>query len=413
MRTLASGRTSAPRARGGGPGWSRTCSAMRRCSPRTRGWSPHPSPRRCTSGVLPAHAGVVPGRRRPARRGFRAPRARGGGPVPRARRQMPDACSPRTRGWSQPHEPEGKESFVLPAHAGVVPGSSRVAGQRTSAPRARGGGPVRASAPARTCPCSPRTRGWSRVRLLRADAVDVLPAHAGVVPTPGRSPAPCTCAPRARGGGPYVAGVAGWSIECSPRTRGWSRTAAPRAERWCRAPRARGGGPGTTVDLSGIGLCSPRTRGWSHADPRHRRCCRVLPAHAGVVPGLGCAGNRTPGAPPAHAGVVPCSINRTVRRSCSPRTRGWSRGLVGHRVVVGVLPAHAGVVPGGRRPYGRSDSAPRARGGGPSTRRQARTPPVCSPRTRGWSHEVAGAGVGDGVLPAHAGVVPGSTLKGR
>ena len=70
--------------------------------------------------------------------------------------------------------------------------------------------------------CSPRTRGWSLYVTARLAPLDVLPAHAGMVP-PGTAPAvPRPRAPRARGDGPVPIQIIGELAECSPRTRGWS-----------------------------------------------------------------------------------------------------------------------------------------------------------------------------------------------
>jgi hypothetical protein len=131
----------------------------------------------------------------------------------RARRR----CRPRSRS-------------VLPAHAGMVPGSTAAARRTSSAPRARGDGPGNATSSAPHSPCSPRTRGWSRHGRRFPEPADVLPAHAGMVPlgsSPGRARG---CAPRARGDGPTLDEGALRPAECSPRTRGWST-----------APRATGG----------------------------------------------------------------------------------------------------------------------------------------------------------------------------
>src|SRR5690606_6321385 len=56
--------------------------------------------------------------------------------------------------------------------------------------------------------CSPRTRGWSPRLAARIRALSVLPAHAGMVPTPSPTSAESRCAPRARGDGPAPSAVA-------------------------------------------------------------------------------------------------------------------------------------------------------------------------------------------------------------
>ena len=94
----------APRARGDGPRESRRSEPGRVCSPRTRGWS---RPRRRLEGqarVLPAHAGMVRAHSRPTRTSGSAPRARGDGPRNLLCRRSVRKCSPRTRGWSGQHD---------------------------------------------------------------------------------------------------------------------------------------------------------------------------------------------------------------------------------------------------------------------------------------------------------------------
>ena len=92
-------------------------------------------------------------------------------------------CSPRERGWSlremQPQFP----LTVLPARAGMVPGRSAVCARWCGAPRASGDGPsFREGSIARPA-CSPRERGWSR-RGSRPDSRPrVLPARAGMTPS--------------------------------------------------------------------------------------------------------------------------------------------------------------------------------------------------------------------------------------
>ena len=370
----------APRARGDGPVVAQVLGVQGECSPRTRGWSPRPPPLPAAPGVLPAHAGMVPCRSAKNTSKTCAPRARGDGPGIAPTEIQIGACSPRTRGWS-PHPCRPlRRGPVLPAHAGMVPLRSFSKDPFYSAPRARGDGPSTERDCCKWQPCSPRTRGWSPRRPSAPFPVRVLPAHAGMVricsPSPGVGP----CAPRARGDGPEQLDEPPGDLVCSPRTRGWSLGQAatgspgpvlpahagmvpPGAARGLphpRAPRARGDGPYAAVLRRIQQLCSPRTRGWSlpaAAIPFHRP---VLPAHAGMVPSAGAVpAPRTrgwspldqqvtnPGAVlPAHAGMVPAgSTSGTAmacaprargdgpetrkapseRRKCSPRTRGWSQ----------------------------------------------------------------------------------------
>ena len=161
------------------PGYARvvrtagSLSPRPRCSPSTRGWSTIARSYMAGCDRAPRVRGVVPCRY--ARRGWQgAPRVRGGGP--------------RTR-------PRAGTGGVLPAYAGVVPGTQAVclAGTR-SAPRVRGGGPKIVPANGDPMVCSPRTRGWSTRHAGGSVRRACAPAYAGVVPPgcgrPCRSGAP-------------------------------------------------------------------------------------------------------------------------------------------------------------------------------------------------------------------------------
>src|SRR5260221_468641 len=56
--------------------------------------------------------------------------------------------------------------------------------------------------------------------------------------------------------------------------------------------------------------------------------------------------------------------------------------------------------------WARAWSAPRARGDGPLDRVESVGGRLCSPRTRGWSHQRAQNKQTPQMLPAHAGMVP-------
>ncbi len=273
-----------PRARGGGPahsaggtdaarwsprtrGWSRWRAGRdgEVWSPRTRGWSRLATSSTAARTVVPAHAGVVPARQEHWREVASGPRARGGGPGNRNPRIRRGQWSPRTRGWSRPRRPPVTHLRVVPAHAGVVPRTSRPRRPFSCGPRARGGGPP-SPAPL------PQT-------------VVVVPAHAGVVlgvAFRGR---------RARTGGPRAHG--GLSLRCGfgvlvagvvPAHAGVVPPKSPTPGASACGPRARGGGPGGSRGTSRTGLWSPRTRGWSLAVGRLGGELAVVPAHAGVVP---------------------------------------------------------------------------------------------------------------------------------
>ncbi len=335
------------------------------CSPRTRGWSQDPPEPSQRALVLPAHAGMVPATRSQTAKTPRAPRARGDGPYGLESLAPKILCSPRTRGWS--HFQAGGDAVgeVLPAHAGMVPSARCWRSRGRCAPRARGDGPRRSCGWVLQHPCSPRTRGWSLVPGAAVQLAAVLPAHAGMVPG-GRLDLPAPCS----------------------------------------APRARGDGPLQGQDVRPTLMCSPRTRGWSREPPCYGEDGSVLPAHAGMVPAPRSPPEDAMGAPRARGDGPVAVLHAEAHGLCSPRTRGWSPGDLFADDRVFVLPAHAGMVPAPRSPPEDAMGAPRARGDGPSTYWLEGFLQLCSPRTRGWSHLRVDGVAALVVLPVHAGMVP-------
>ena len=169
-----------PRAGGGLPRWMRWTAWIRSSSPRRRGSSRcHPRvPLR--PPVLPAQAGVFPGPRPCCGHGTRPPRAGGGLPFGLGKSIMQLESSPRRRGSSGGWIRLGRDVRVLPAQAGVFPGSSRSRPGRGCPPRAGGGLPQPSPAVAKLIASSPRRRGSSLDPNLTAHRRRVLPAQAGV-----------------------------------------------------------------------------------------------------------------------------------------------------------------------------------------------------------------------------------------
>ncbi len=416
----------APRARGDGPSPSWPSRAAALCSPRTRGWSLFTAPHRSAGAVLPAHAGMVQQLRPGVGGGRRAPRARGDGPMIRSR-YGPDApCSPRTRGWSRGRARMPTPEEVLPAHAGMVPGRGRTGSPSPCASRARGDGPMDArrrglrgpvlpahagmvptAGPAMRLSCraprargdgpawsglwgsefrcSPRTRGWSRQQTHGAARALVLPAHAGMVQgEPYQAQVDTGCSPRTRGWSLGVR-IVGEFVDVLPAHAGMVPCQPSPAPSDPGAPRARGDGPLSAIARPLRSGCSPRTRGWSRLHDLWPGPDVVLPAHAGMVP------SRTPAAvawqcaPRARGDGPTCVASHRPIGRCSPRTRGWSLALPEPPDAALVLPAHAGMVPTARCRASPRARAPRARGDGPVVQTQRIAVPTCSPRTRGWS----------------------------
>ena len=214
------------------------------------------------------------------------------------------SCSPRPRGWSRPGRPAARRAHLLPAPAGMVPGTTSRTPPARSAPRARGDGPPSAVDFAEPDTCSPRPRGWSPRHHQAPALLGLLPAPAGMVP---------------------------------PRT-GRTRTTAA-------APRARGDGPSNLPGIGSLSVCSPRPRGWSPVGQFAHRPGRLLPAPAGMVPPPRRRHSPQEAAPRARGDGPPAQLARATVIHCSPRPRGWSRPDGALRDVLDLLPAPAGMVP--------------------------------------------------------------------
>ncbi len=356
------GSETAPRTRGDGPSAPPSPRGIQFCSPHPRGWSQAAVRRHWPVGLLPAPAGMVPhsGPQGPGR--WSAPRTRGDGPWASARSVPSTCCSPHPRGWSLTQARKDRDAGLLPAPAGMVPGRRLVRCRRPAAPRTRGDGPSLRPARTGTLVCSPHPRGWS-LGVGSFGAVDLLlPAPAGMVPHSGPQGPGRWSAPRTRGDGPGSVPATYQYQLCSPHPRGWSRDAgvhrqggrllpapagmvpgAPIAETLAAtAPRTRGDGPGHAIIYGDPKGCSPHPRGWSQR-PRVRGDREtLLPAPAGMVPvpaGPSSARRsapRTRGDGPAPTGVV------WLSDACSPHLRGWSHAVrVGGRLT-GLLTAPAG-----------------------------------------------------------------------
>ncbi len=134
------------------------------------------------------------------------------------------------------------------------------------------------------------------------------------------------------------------------------------------------------------------------------RVAIVLPAQAGVDRRRVVAVRTAAGAPRAGGGGPAHLLAAADGETCSPRRRGWTEATPGRPLITVVLPAQAGVDRKPARPTRRCARAPRAGGGGPPTSTPTPSPPVCSPRRRGWTAAMDARRLGVGVLPAQAGV---------
>ncbi len=216
-----------PRTRGDGPPPSARSRIDREASPHTRGWTASPREgEECAVG-FPAHAGMDHRRARAQRVPRRLPRTRGDGPCISQLCNGPEEASPHTRGWTHDALHRTARAGGFPAHAGMDPSWRGPARRPRWLPRTRGDGPCAAAVKRAPGRASPHTRGWTRRIALRARRADGFPAHAGMdhvlvaVRPVGRG------LPRTRGDGPTVAVKIEHAASASPHTRGWTRPRRP------------------------------------------------------------------------------------------------------------------------------------------------------------------------------------------
>ncbi len=341
-------------------------------------------------------------------------------------------CSPHPRGWSHVARAGGEGDRLLPAPAGMVPKPPSCAATWRTAPRTRGDGPGGRPTLSRLQVCSPHPRGWSPQHIQHLPAGRLLPAPAGMVPGTWPARSWGSAAPRTRGDGPGAGADNQFQLTCSPHPRGWSprhsrgRTGAhllpapagmvptglARSRRTRPAPRTRGDGPWWHPDDPSWPFCSPHPRGWSHDRHRLGRVLLLLPAPAGMVP------RRSPGrarrsTAPRTRGDGP-ETNRSAydAQICSPHPRGWSQRRALRPDEELLLPAPAGMVPKRSERQLGSTTAPRTRGDGPAPPNTSSPADGCSPHPRGWSRAAQLASEREGLLPAPAGMVPSTWTAG-
>ncbi len=171
-------------------------------------------------------------------------------------------------------------------------------------------------------------------------------------------------------------------------------------------PRSRGGASRSEARRWSGSSSSPLTRGCFRRRVRRSEQADVLPAHAGVLPPR--TGSRwwRPGPPRSRGGASEAARDHRHARPSSPLTRGCFPAAVGGQADQGVLPAHAGVLPS-RRPGCQARACPpRSRGGASWSSFMVGLLSRSSPLTRGCFRWRPGGAGRCAVLPAHAGVLP-------
>ena len=354
-----------PRARGDGPSRPAPRPEHPPASPRSRGWTRLAGRREGGGGGFPALAGMDPSCSTRVARSSRLPRARGDGPDSTVLCHIHTRASPRSRGWTLAPRPPPDPRAGFPALAGMDPSATTSVVRLRGLPRARGDGPGSLGGGGGADGASPRSRGWTPLRCRHPSLRGGFPALAGMDPPYFMAMKPQERLPRARGDGPSPLADAAGPTRASPRSRGWTAvsyrvTAAaygfpalagmdPARRLWapCAAglPRARGDGPASTLETITPSLASPRSRGWT-------RCNDGCTGYQGGFPALAGMDPRAPSSPPGQPGLPrargdgPGSLGGAATRMvASPRSRGWTRGVVPlDRRRVG-FPALAGMDP--------------------------------------------------------------------
>ena len=337
---------------------------------------------------------------------------------------VPSVDSPHTRGWTPTRMRVMFPGSGFPAHAGMDPGHQARHERGLRIPRTRGDGPAdRPDAPGAPRD-SPHTRGWTREPLRPRAPGDGFPAHAGMDPAPTSAAGATGWIPRTRGDGPARGRPATWRDEDSPHTRGWTRHSHPHVwgphgfpahagmdpcGRNCarpaqRIPRTRGDGPPLLSTRPGLAKDSPHTRGWTRGVRGHRAGARGFPAHAGMDP---CVIRPSPGGSwiPRTRGDGPGLITLTdVGAADSPHTRGWTPHHRARLRFPHGFPAHAGMDRTHRSPAFVTGWIPRTRGDGPGLVDPGDVFLQDSPHTRGWTLPARSRPRPRPGFPAHAGM---------
>ena len=255
-----------------------------------------------------------------------------------------NADSPRSRGWTPAAGRHPVVDHGFPALAGMDRCHPGPPEPSHGIPRARGDGPAVLIGISRDVADSPRSRGWTVLPGIGAEALAGFPALAGM----DRSAVVCTDPmagiPRARGDGPQAFSASSSRTRDSPRSRGWTRPLRRRARRRrgfpalagmdpCRGslrgpsrriPRARGDGPMSKVQSPTPGRDSPRSRGWTVGNPELGATDCGFPALAGMDPGRPARSRRARRIPRARGDGPQGRIGLWLVPWDSPRSRGWT-----------------------------------------------------------------------------------------
>ncbi len=223
LHRLCPGRGGRPRPRGDLPRpWPLT-KTRRSSSPPARGSSRRSWPAGCSSGVVPARAGIFPAPRVSCSPGWSRPRPRGDLPAHGPPGPAPGESSPPARGSSWPAAAPASRPSVVPARAGIFPATTNAPETLRSRPRPRGDLPLMRGPRRRKAKSSPPARGSSPVHGARVQGDGVVPARAGIFRYASQGWTSVESRPRPRGDLPAVALTRAVPAGSSPPARGSSR----------------------------------------------------------------------------------------------------------------------------------------------------------------------------------------------
>ncbi|GEM_PF-1003714 len=303
----STGSSRCPHARGGGPPLDHDVEGIAEMSPRTWGWTPCRDPARPHRRDVPTHVGVDPERGVQWLRDPGCPHARGGGPTTPDGTVYDSSMSPRTWGWTVQISPDESQFLDVPTHVGVDPAASPEHRPAHRCPHARGGGPSMPRITGLEPRMSPRTWGWTPGPVVGGPVSVDVPTHVGVDLSSGVRSGWWVRCPHARGGGPVSMPRGRRRNTMSPRTWGWTLIKLHFSEDACdvpthvgvdrvarshdhaesRCPHARGGGPPPILTRPHSTMMSPRTWGWTPEVGAADGVADDVPTHVGVDPCYG------------------------------------------------------------------------------------------------------------------------------
>ncbi len=403
LRHLRGGR---PRPRGDLPQVVLSAPASTSSSPPARGSSPSKRAMSATGPVVPARAGIFPPRRDADDDSVRRPRPRGDLPPADPISPRGSTSSPPARGSSLVRVSHGAATSVVPARAGIFPGRRRRTGKAVGRPRPRGDLPTVSVVAERFCLSSPPARGSSLGGEFRRGGHTVVPARAGIFPRTRHATCPRRSRPRPRGDLPSPPAETTPAYRSSPPARGSSaRSRAARPDLVGR-PRPRGDLPAPSSAASSAAWSSPPARGSSASLRRLGGRRAVVPARAGIFPRRSGRRRRGWGRPRPRGDLPGRRSSATWCGGSSPPARGSSSSVEVPCHAPFVVPARAGIFRRGPVSALGSPCRPRPRGDLPQPHGELSPACTSSPPARGSSRHPRLRERVNQVVPARAGIFP-------